>query len=389
MQALRLPNAKQGQAYAASIFGAMAQPSGITLLGATFSDQTGLAVCLTSGQVSGTPTHNGIFSLEVRYTTGVDSKKAAHRLTLGLLIAPDPKLLWKTLPSDKAGLFWREDEKTAFLEVPGGTAIGASKRGRSHAHAGGYREDDFQMTFVNGWFTCVMCDGAGSSKYSRRAAEVLAESALACFNSHLNYFDAALLEPPHRVVDAIKPLANNIMLKVVEQSLANLDAEIQRLLPQVLTPKDFASTLLLFACRQISSGWICITYSVGDGAIGVFSNSTGVANLQEGDTGEYSGQTRFFDEHCVKDTAKRTRVEFFESLTGACIMTDGIADVYFDSTNAFADPACWERLLSDLTAASCQPITVGAELRLLHWLDFWSQGNHDDRTIILLNIGKS
>ena len=42
-------------------------------------------------------------------------------------------------------------------------------------------------------------------------------------------------------------------------------------------------------------------------------------------------------------------------------------------------------LWSDLEhAVALQERADGSEQRLLAWLDFWSQGNHDDRTIAIL-----
>ena len=67
-------------------------------------------------------------------------------------------------------------------------------------------------------------------------------------------------------------------------------------------------------------------------------------------------------------------------------MTDGVSDPKFGTDNALRDPARWLSFWNeDLTAqlALAQP---GPEpsARLEEYLQFWSQGEHDDRTLALV-----
>jgi hypothetical protein len=67
-----------------------------------------------------------------------------------------------------------------------------------------------------------------------------------------------------------------------------------------------------------------------------------------------------------------------DQLTALVLMTDGVSDPRFETDARLARPDDWHALWRDLA-----PAVAGAEQGLLAWLDFWSPGNHDDRTIAL------
>jgi serine/threonine protein phosphatase PrpC len=51
--------------------------------------------------------------------------------------------------------------------------LAASQRGRSHAHKGDAREDDFFIATGEGWCIAIVADGAGSAKYSRYGSQLI------------------------------------------------------------------------------------------------------------------------------------------------------------------------------------------------------------------------
>jgi hypothetical protein len=67
-------------------------------------------------------------------------------------------------------------------------------------------------------------------------------------------------------------------------------------------------------------------------------------------------------------------------------MSDGITDPKLPTENAFADPAIWAALWKDDLAAEVDFMASDEviEEQFLAWLDFWSPGNHDDRTLAVL-----
>jgi hypothetical protein len=64
-------------------------------------------------------------------------------------------------------------------------------------------------------------------------------------------------------------------------------------------------------------------------------------------------------------------------------MTDGISDAKFETDARLSRYQEWDALWEDLTQ-QVDLQAVDAPKQLLAWLDFWSQGNHDDRTLALI-----
>ena len=72
-------------------------------------------------------------------------------------------------------------------------------------------------------------------------------------------------------------------------------------------------------------------------------------------------------------------------MTAFLLMTDGVSDPKFRSESAMAEIQDWDRLWDDLeTGAHLSSSEEGHEARLLEWLDFWAQGEYDDRTIAII-----
>jgi hypothetical protein len=125
-------------------------------------------------------------------------------------------------------------------------------------------------------------------------------------------------------------------------------------------------------------------FAIGDGGIAVVEKS-GVTPLSKGDGGEFSGETVFLTSQDIwKDPeAIRERVKFglFTQLEGIYAMTDGISDPKFGTDHNFCQPEKWSEFLSELDQhleGSERP-----EEKLLDWMNFWSLGDHDDRTLTI------
>ena len=74
-------------------------------------------------------------------------------------------------------------------------------------------------------------------------------------------------------------------------------------------------------------------------------------------------------------------------------MTDGVSDPMFETDRNLNDYAKWEEFYARLRGGFPDDGIEGVDLsddneaakdQLLRWLDFWSPGNHDDRTIAIL-----
>jgi hypothetical protein len=70
-------------------------------------------------------------------------------------------------------------------------------------------------------------------------------------------------------------------------------------------------------------------------------------------------------------------------------MTDGVSDPKFETDNNLINPNKWDELWNDLleNGVELTDDNENAKDQLLDWLDFWSPGNHDDRTIAILYEG--
>ncbi|WP_181373024.1 PP2C family serine/threonine-protein phosphatase [Massilia glaciei] len=403
----RLRNGRAGDAYAHALEPQLAPGRSITLCGITLPDGLGLTADLATGMLSGTPEVAGEFDIAVSYLLQYQPDAAPRQSTAKLVINPDPKKMWQNLPSDRQDKYWKPDEACASEAGAGFRMLAASKRGRSHAHVGSFRDDDFSLGALakSGWHVAVVADGAGSARYSRRGAQIICDEAMKHLRATLDgaeglAIDAAAeawsekrLDPDPLMVEAARQglhyklfgtvghAAYYGVKEIVREAGANSDAGSEA------TIRDFASTALIAACKRYPFGTLCVAYWVGDGAIGVYSKGREVILLGDVDSGEFSGQTRFLEAAEVSQEAlvKRTRFALVEAPTALILMSDGVSDPKFETDAKLARVAVWDALWDDIgQAVDLSGAAQGEEQKLLSWLDFWSPGNHDDRTIALI-----
>ncbi|MDE6682843.1 MAG: protein phosphatase 2C domain-containing protein, partial [Muribaculaceae bacterium] len=162
--------------------------------------------------------------------------------------------------------------------------------------------------------------------------------------------------------------------------------------------KDFATTLMFAICKRYDFGWFIASFWVGDGAMCIFDEKNKMVKLLgTPDEGEYSGQTRFLTmPEIFRDpeaVSKRLRMAIVPDFTALFLMTDGVSDPMFETEKNLNDYHKWEEFYEKLTTGFPEDEIGGVALsddneeskeQLLRWLDFWSPGNHDDRTIAIL-----
>lgn len=327
-----------------------------------------------------------------------------------LTVNPDPHKLWKNLPVDweKIGepQYRHADEASDFLAVetsfdgtPAKHIVVASKRGRSHAHEGKPRDDAYRMHYCaeNGWYVMAVSDGAGSASYSREGSRLACETAVECCLKKLA--DAEALKNIEAQISAYHQSENENISKVGEvlyhllcSAAFNASKAIQaEAAKQQRDPRTYAATLLLSIAKRFPFGWFVGTFWVGDGAIALYRRDLHEVKLMgEPDEGEYGGQTRFvtMPEIFQDPTAcyKRLRFTLVDDFTALFLMSDGVSDAKFETTNNLKNPQKWDELWENLEHKGVG-LTTGEEVaknQLLSWLDFWSPGNYDDRTIAVL-----
>ena len=401
----RLPNARVGEAYAQHPTPTTPLPVAIVYLAIGVPPELGLTVDLTSGVIAGTPQAAGEFDLTILFHFAGEATPHPQTASVPLLVNQDPKLMWKNLPSDRAAPYWKPDEQCDIVTAPGFRLVAASKRGRSHAHVGSFRDDDYLIDYLpaSGWMIAVVADGAGSAKYSRRGAQIVCQQAAAhlkrSLDGEVGADVASAAEAFHNArsgtdaarIDAARQLLHNHLVVTVghaaHHAVKAIYAELLVHLELNASHKDFSSTAIITASRRFPFGTLCVAYWVGDGAVGVYRQNGDITLLGDVDSGEFSGQTRFLDNNEVTAAAlsQRTRFALVDDMTALVLMTDGVSDAKFDTEANLSRKPKWDALWQEIDdAVGLTGAAEGLEQRLLSWLDFWSQGNHDDRTIALL-----
>lgn len=361
--------------------------------------ELGLRFDQKTSSIQGKPAASGDFTLVVRYRHQDDPPEAVRESPINFYVNPNPKLLWQDIPSNRQDPLWKDDEAAQMLAGPLRRIVAARKRGRSHAHVGSCCDDDFVIHHdtANDWYVAIVADGAGSAKASRHGSRLAVRAAGNHIKNALAGDDdekiaaavAGYLAAPSEGRDHAKRFLHNALYVVVghaaHKAMKALVDEAQVRTDLISSVKDLSTTLLIGIAKKFGDQWLCATYWVGDGAIGVYHKGSSIELLGEVDSGEYSGQTRFLDSNEVTQEAlfKRTRFTLCPDFTGFLLMTDGVSDPKFETEARLVELDAWDALWEDLQSAA-DLAGPNPDIKLLEWLDFWSQGNHDDRTIAII-----
>ncbi|HHZ8263460.1 TPA: PP2C family serine/threonine-protein phosphatase, partial [Klebsiella pneumoniae] len=148
--------------------------------------------------------------------------------------------------------------------------------------------------------------------------------------------------------------------------------------------KSFSTTLLATVTFRDGADLFAASFWLGDGAIAAYGPAGKVRVLGTPDSGEYAGQTRFLDADAVSDAgfSKRISIGKWNDISHLVLMTDGVSDPWFETDNGLQNPQKWDRLMAELSPLLTDPEHASAQL--VEWLNYFSPGNHDDRTIIVL-----
>ncbi|MBD5370382.1 MAG: protein phosphatase 2C domain-containing protein [Bacteroides sp.] len=408
---IRLPNGTVKKDYSFTFALPVEKIGNIRLEGA---EELGLEFTVTPEGIctlSGKPTKAGDYQLRLSYAT-VDGEPRSE-LDVPVAFNPNPRDLWKNIPTDNNIVYYKQDSATEYVKVecapdgsPAKDIVAASQRGRSHAQEGKARDDHFSLYHCtdSDWYIIAVADGAGSAKYSRKGSQLACETVTDyCRKMLLDNpdFEKAIeeyaLERDNRekqanvtgmVISLLRAGAINAYEKIRAAAEANEDARI----------RDFSTTLMFAICKKYDFGWFIATFWVGDGAMCLLDKENRTAKLLgTPDEGEYSGQTRFLTmKEVLQDpelASKRMRFTIVPDFTALFLMTDGVSDPMFETDRNLKDYSRWEEFYEKLRKGFPEDEIGGVDLsddnamakdQLLRWLDFWSPGNHDDRTIAIL-----
>lgn len=353
-------------------------------------------------EIKGTPSVAGDYDvvLKYRYKGWYEGCRVLER-KFRFAINPDPRSLWKDIPTDKNIKFFKEDLASEYLTVYDNDKgsqkdiVAASKRGRSHAHEGKPRDDDFKLyhNSGNGWYVIAVADGAGSAKYSRKGSDVACETCV----EHCKQ----ALECPAELEEAIAELkqagegsSNRTISTLIYNIVGGAAHKAHRAILEMANAnedqiRDYSTTLLLAICKKFDFGWFVASFWVGDGAMCIYDKKRQyIRLLGTPDGGEYAGQTRFLtmaEIFTPESIMSRLKYSIEEDFTALMLMTDGVSDPFFETDANLNKVEKWDELWNNiLKEVDLKDDNTESQYQLLKWLDFWSPGNHDDRTIAIL-----
>lgn len=386
----------------------------ISVLGLDGSDELGLIFAMGSDgwcSLSGRPLRSGDYTLRLRYR--IQEGEPLSELTVPIAFNPDPRSLWRNMPTDCNIPYYKPDSDNAYIKVEAGAdgspkkdMVAASQRGRSHAQEGKPRDDHFSLLHCNDsdWYVMAVADGAGSARFSRKGSEVACNAVIDHCRSQLlcnPEFEKAICEyESDRDNREKRSAVTNHVVDIIRRGAVKAHDAVRKVAEanEGTRLKDYATTLMFAICKKFDFGWFIASFWVGDGAMCIFdAESRTIKLLGTPDEGEFSGQTRFLTmPEIFKDTdmvAKRLRMAVVPDFTALFLMTDGVSDPMFETDRNLNDYSKWEEFYIRLRTGFQEDGIPGVDLtddndaakdQLLRWLDFWSPGNHDDRTIAIL-----
>lgn len=378
---------------------------------------TGLEFDSETKRVYGIPKIANTIDLEIVFYSERDESKSEGIKIIPFIINPDPKDLWKNIPSDKNIRFHKEDAATYSNSFLDKKIVVASQRGRSHAQNGSCRDDDFKVAKLSdNWEIIAVADGAGSAKYSRQGSKFATEFITTCFD------ETSLISLTANIKNIFSDKEINEDLNEDEQKqkqeefeknrLSYKSAIINILYKQILALhnnliefskmeeinlKDLHTTLIFVLCKKFDFGYIVLSFGVGDCPINMISSDNKTIELLNTlDIGESSGGTRFitmpeiFNDKATIPMQERFKIYKTDNFSKLFLMTDGIYDPKFTTENKLEDLDTWNKFLRDLKGENEDENAVdfendtNIEKQLLKWTEFWSKGEHDDRTLAII-----
>lgn len=380
-------------------------------------DDTGLTFDSDTKTITGKPIISGDFKLKLCFRINKeDASSALNEKVINLIINADPKSLWKDIPSDKTDRFWKVDQLSVHDKLGEKHIVVSSKRGRSHANVGSFRDDDFAFKYFEqtGWSVVAVSDGAGGYKNTRKGSEIACQEVISFFETNLSkeasaYFDE-LVTKHHTASqkstqidepkDETQELTQVLISKFIYDYLGRCAKQVYHKLDDFALNHEFElkelhSTLIFALFKKYSFGYVVLTFGVGDCPIALVNKQLTEFKLMNWlDVGEFGGGTRFISmpEIFTSDKfATRFGFKVMEDFSYLFLMTDGVYDAKFEVEANLEKLEKWKEFIADLNGKNEDNAKVVFEAlnpdivnQLSTWMDFWSPGNHDDRTLAIV-----
>jgi serine/threonine protein phosphatase PrpC len=402
-QSLRIPNGTVGKGYEAPFDVAQSSLKDVVDFEWRGLEQVGLFYDADQKKIKGTPTESGDIELSFLFKVqGQNKDMPFSEKPVTLIINPDPKSLWKNIASDKDDPYWKEDNVTVFAPLGDRHILVSSKRGRSHANVGSFREDDFAFQYLaNGWSIVVVADGAGSAKISRKGSALACTGVIEFFSEpsaieNLNALDGLFQEYINAATDQTQKKINRFVYDNLGKAAFNVHKKLETFAAgEGFTLKELSTTLIFTLFKKYQPGYVLLSFGVGDCPIAVLNKDVSEVTLMNWiDVGEYGGGTRFITMPEIFQSEKfatRFGFKYINDFAYLVLMSDGIYDPKFVVEAALPEINKWREFLADIKGNNPEGNKVeldvnNAEIekQFSAWMDFWSPGNHDDRTLAIV-----
>lgn len=392
-------------------------------------EELGLSFDYKTNILEGIPNQSGNLSFILVFKLkGEEENEKSYQKVIPIVINPDPKSLWKDLPSNQDDLFWKEDNAEITQKLGEKNLVVASKRGRSHKNTGGFREDDFAFKHFEetGWSVVAVSDGAGSASLARKGSNLACQSVIEFYENYfengenpeyqklentLVEYQQAETEEDKETKTQLKSKSKVILQKNILETASFVHNKIKehaentfKEKPELFdksnskTPLEHYHATLIFALfKKYDFGFVLLTFGVGDCPIAILNkNQDKIELLNKLDVGEFGGGTRFITQSSIftsqeQPIESRFNLIILEDFSYLFLMTDGIYDAKFEVEANLEKIECWKEFLEDLqgknedeTKVEFDPTNEQIASQLSQWTDFWSLGNHDDRTLAII-----
>ncbi len=382
-------------------------------------EEIGLSYNEKTDSIEGVPTLSGDMKIKFLFKIiGESENSEPNEKFISLVVNPDPKSLWKDIPSDINDPFWKEDDVSISDRLGERNIVVSSKRGRSHKNVGSFRDDDFAFKYVEetGWSVVAVSDGAGSYSLSRKGSEIACNAVVEFYKEHNDIeqhkvFESSILEFNKTKNESLLKEIEILSKKNLYQATVFVHNQIKQHAektfrenpdlfnnPKAKTHLDYYhSTLIFVLFKKFDFGYVIQSFGVGDCPIAIMSKDKSHTTLLNWlDVGEFGGGTRFVTQPNIFHSqehpmATRFNFQIVPDFSYLFLMTDGIYDPKFVVEANLEKSEKWTEFLSDLEGNNEDGIKVDFRKenheiahQLSDWMDFWSPGNHDDRTLAIV-----
>ena len=274
--------------------------------------------------------------------------------------------------------------------------VGATRRGKKHAHDATYREDAFADETTDKFTILCVADGAGAYPYSRIGSQYAA-------NELVHHLSSQVVRGAEKQSLREPVQFRGYLAQQLEKSIHHvINSLVKYAEKNEVSPKDFRCTLLTALFYHDEKHQVVLLNQIGDGAICTYNKATGETRKigGEGESGSHSGEVSRF----VPDKASK-KMEFhvlpdsrMKEVDCLMLCSDGIEDPFYpmekNSAHIFRQfyHGVKKAELADMGITQVeQPHvfshpTEGASLE--SWLTFDKKGESDDRTLLVMFRGE-